>query len=250
MGLGRKIRRKHQNPFARENLRAGIQQVSREATHSLRKGLATAVDGGRRRLTVLVDEASRLDPPACKQGCSWCCRGMKVSTSPWEVLALARWLKVNWSEEALVALGETMQRYDGLDAEAYAKAQLPCPLLDDVSGSCKAYPARPWACMAHLASDAGSCKEAFEVSDAGIAKNLFGTLALGLVHTGFVETVDTMKLTHYNVDLIEGLRIALTPDAEKRWLAGDDVFAAARSAEEDEDLQGDVADSLNALLDG
>lgn len=262
MGFGRKVRRKQQDSrakFTRESLTAGIRQAAHEISQALKKGtsLTAVTDVARRKLTLLVDDASRLDAPACKKGCSWCCRGVRVTASPWELLALASWLRESRDAKALADLSQVIQEHAEatytVSAAALAEAKTPCPLLDLTNDSCTVHAARPWACMAHLASDVGSCKEAHEHPDRGVEKNLFGALALGLVHTGFVEASAELQLVHQEVELIQGLHVALaTPDAEARWLAGEDVFASARRPVDDEDdvnIEQDAVASLNAVLD-
>jgi Fe-S-cluster containining protein len=98
-------------------------------------------------------------PPACHEGCAWCCY-TPVGTVVPEVLRIVAYLRETLSAEQWkslcerVRLGAEQRKLLGL--VQVRRAALPCPLL--VDDRCSAYPVRPLTCRGYSSCDAESCK--------------------------------------------------------------------------------------------
>jgi len=169
---------------------------------------------------------SRFEPPACKQGCAWCC-SFQVGVSSSELGSIFLYVRKHFSAEARKALWErvlaTSRKTDEIfgtqsqsgyqgrfrvgvkrlrDADAPRKraaAQLPCPFL--VSNECSIYPVRPLLCRGYTSQDAEGCKpnRAMMVQNSWIYAIGQGLLS-GLV--AFEQTIGECS----PVELTEGIR--------------------------------------------
>jgi Fe-S-cluster containining protein len=169
-------------------------------------------------------------PPACREGCTWCCHKVVGTAAP-EVLRIAAHLRnvLTAAEcEALHAAAVSGDERRRALGPARRRVALPCPLLRD--GRCAAYPVRPLTCRGYNSSDARRCEAS--VSGAGpVEVPVYGPQQR--LHTfvldGLRAGAEECGLAGDLLDLTAALRVALdTPDAAERWLAGEDVFAAAR----------------------
>ncbi|MCP5368665.1 MAG: YkgJ family cysteine cluster protein [Hyphomicrobiales bacterium] len=168
---------------------------------------------------------------ACAAGCAHCCHAY-ISVSAPEALLAARAVRAlprDRREAALARVRATDESTRGRAPDDRKGAgALPCPLLDPADGRCTIYADRPLSCRAELSADADACERL--VAGAAAARPVpvlpfklkimyGGALALAARQVGLQAGV-----LEYNA----ALRVALdTPDAEARWLAGEDVFAAA-----------------------
>jgi|SRR5579859_5098809 len=184
-------------------------------------------------LTTRAVEASE-DPrrhlPVCRAGCDSCCRVHAVFVAPAEALRLASYLRSTRSPEALTtlraALDSLAPRTAGMSLQDRADARVPCPLLDEATGSCTVHPVRPLLCRGYNSCDLSACLRQLETRDlqttppgnaeqSVVHKHVFAGLVLG---AGRGRVAGPLEL-------IDALRTALsTPDAEARWLAGEPVF--------------------------
>jgi Fe-S-cluster containining protein len=186
-------------------------------------------------LTTRAIEASA-DPkrhlPVCHSGCDSCCRVHAVFVAPAEALRLASYLRATRSADDLAALraalDELTPRTVEMSLQDRADARVPCPLLDEATGSCTVHPARPLLCRGYNSCDLSACLRQLETRDlqatppcnaeqALVHKHVFAGLVLGAGRERIAGPLE----------LIDALRTALsTPDAEARWLAGEPVFDA------------------------
>jgi Fe-S-cluster containining protein len=172
-------------------------------------------------------------PPACKEGCAWCCH-LTVGTAAPEVLRIAAYLRQTLAPDQLEALRarvvEMGERRRALRPDQRSRARLPCALL--VDNRCSAYPVRPLTCRGFNSSDARKCEESLRpgsgvVVPAYAPQQRLCTFVLDGLRAGLEE----VRLDGELLELTAALRIALTmPDAAGRWLAGEAVFAPARLA--------------------
>jgi Fe-S-cluster containining protein len=219
--------------------------VTRSVAEDVRRTLAGAL--GPQRLDDLVDEVHTFaadltarsieaseDPkrhlPVCRAGCDSCCRVHAVFVAPTEALRLASYLRSSRPAEALSALRSQLDdvapRTAEMSLQDRANARVPCPLLDEATGSCTVHPARPLLCRGYNSCDLSACLRQLETGDlvatppcnaeqAVVHKHVFAGLVLG---AGRERVAGPLEL-------IDALRAALsTPDAEARWLAGEPVF--------------------------
>jgi hypothetical protein len=165
-------------------------------------------------------------PVACKRGCSYCCSAVVAVTAP-EVLRIARWLRRNAASVPRLAPGAVLARCDeraGLSLSDLMQQRPNCPLLID--GACGVYTVRPINCRQLLSSSMEACRADFE----GIATNVpFVAEAQqkgAHIRALLLGAMDAAGRDASSYELAQALSIALKlPDAEQRWLGGEDVFA-------------------------
>jgi hypothetical protein len=112
----------------------------------------------------------------------------------------------------------------GVEAAARMGAKLPCPML--VDNACAAYVERPFVCRQTAAYEVEPCMDGYEGRDGLMRAPRRELSASSNAH---VAMLGAMKAAGLNTDGHE-LAAALSavvddPDAEGRWLAGEDVFA-------------------------
>lgn len=168
-------------------------------------------------------------PAVCGPGCSWCCHPLVMVDAP-AVLLLAAWI-APWPAERVQGIRRKIAAYR---ADGYALTTVPrppCPLLED--GKCSVYEVRPLVCRAHNSIDVAPCRRRYEGLDAVIEGEPAPIAVRAAIEAGLAEAMTAMGLGHgLGLDLAAALGIALEqPDAARRWLAGEDVFAAARLPE-------------------
>jgi hypothetical protein len=163
---------------------------------------------------------------ACRRGCSYCCHSF-VGIMPPEAFLLADAVRrgrcANLDPESVVERGRPLE---GLSPDERIGRKLPCPLL--VEGTCSAYAVRPLVCRQATSLDLAGCLDEFE------GRNIGGQIEISSVHLAhsshahavLLGALRAFALPQMAYEMASALRIALTvPDAERRWLAGEDVFA-------------------------
>lgn len=163
---------------------------------------------------------------ACRRGCSHCCVTV-ASVTPPEVFRVAGWLVAEGSRlPEQLSVAAVLARCDAKAGASIAQmlsAKQPCPAL--VDHACGVHPSRPIncrqffstsleACIARFGNDQGEIPFVTAAIDRGLLARI---LLLGAMRAA--GRPDT------SFELSGALRVALTlPDAERRWLAGEDVF--------------------------
>ncbi len=166
---------------------------------------------------------------ACRQGCAFCCHAY-VSVSAPEALLAARTIRSlpePRQTTALARIRETDDRTRGLPLEdRIGSGALPCPLL--VDNRCSVYNVRPFGCRAEMSTDASACEKLVNGLDARkISPALPPNLKM-MYSSALAVAVKNVGLTAGIYEFNAALRIAVdSDDAEKRWLAGEDLFAPA-----------------------
>lgn len=221
---------------------AGVTQVVSEL-HAFAGEMA-------RTLTSQVEAVRRL-PIACTSGCSYCCRGTPVLVSAPEAIHLAEHLRSTRTPDelgAVVARVEaTFARVKDLDIDARAEEKVPCPLLDEATGACTVYDARPVACRAYNSCDAARCAEAH---DAGLASPVLPSnpILFQATHAAGFGLMLASRLRDRETgpyELVNALRTALAePTASSAWLEGKTVFSHTRLSDEGAIAYGDLIDRL------
>lgn len=226
-----------------EQLSAGQKeafQKERALNRQVLSEVATAQEIGSLPLYV----AARIDPHlkelgwqlgiACAKGCSWCCHGLKVEVTPPEAVAIAEYLRVKTEPERLPGLGEALQNEAdearALSIEERWAARRACYFLDEASGACTIWEARPLGCRSHTSLDASACKSAHTGEGDGPAvprptsiESLY-TLARGALHAACEDTGLDMRA----FELANAVAVAFqVPQAAERWRAGERVFDRA-----------------------
>ena len=187
---------------------------------------------------------------ACAKGCAYCCHTFVAATPP-EVFRLADAVRggraAGMSSAVVRARGAPLV---GIPPGDRIGRKLACPLL--VDGACSVYRHRPLACRQATSTDLGACIDEFEGRNLEAQIPISGAY-LNYASNAHVTLLGAIRATGLSTDALElaaALDVALAmPDAETRWLAGDDVFRdvqrpGARTAQTERAIQR-VADALS-----
>jgi Fe-S-cluster containining protein len=179
----------------------------------------------------MVSHYPNVPPVACRAGCAWCCY-KSVAVSPPEVLRIAAYLHTTLTPEELAAVREHIAELDDrtrtMSSLQRAQARLPCALLADQR--CTVHPVRPLTCAGWNSVDVNECKADWLDPESldEISANVMQIEAFQAMRLGMDLGSGELGLENNTLELTTALRIALdTPDAAKRWLAGEQLFAAA-----------------------
>lgn len=160
---------------------------------------------------------------ACMKGCAYCCHGMVAITAP-EVFHLANTVR-RQGPDAASGFRARAAHTANRTADARFGAKLPCPLLG-ADNTCSVYAARPLSCRQVTAFDLAPCREEFDGQTGDIAvpehyvehaRQTQIAVATALHRAG-------LPLRFYELSAAV-LRALETPDAERCWRNGEDVFA-------------------------
>ena len=104
-----------------------------------------------------------------------------------------------------------------------------------IEGMCSVYDARPGACSGFSSTSAEMCRRGFEGEAVQVDTPAVWTSLRGAHKQALWGALAAEKLPAEYYELHHALRIALeVPDAENRWLTGEDIFAGvAREIVED-----------------
>lgn len=166
---------------------------------------------------------------ACAKGCNHCCRLVVTCTAP-EILRVAHWLRQQPGAAAttlIAAVTAAATGREGLTAVELNGQKLPCPML--MSAACGVYAVRPLPCRSLFSMSAQACAEAIDAGTGQVPLVVGALNTTELVRTLMLAALQPLGLSDAGYDLTGGLAAALAmPDAEARWLAGEDVFTSVR----------------------
>ncbi len=165
--------------------------------------------------------------PACREGCAWCCRGVKINVSAPEALAIAERLKSTKSE-LMPAVHAAAERRRNMNTDQYFMAGDPCPFLGS-SNECTIYDVRPMACRRHCCLDASECERAVKNPKLKLPVSQHAPAnAVGAV-SGFAlsAALEDANLDFRMFELASAVSVALRDDAAKRWASGELIFELA-----------------------
>lgn len=163
------------------------------------------------------------EPVACRKGCSHCCISYVAVTAP-ELFLIARSLKgPRRAGVAARVAGADAETHGRSIAERFSSPRL-CPLLED--GACGVYPVRPSACRSLASFDAEVCARSFGTnSEEGLPAPAAPMHLRSAYQASLRAALTLAGLPPVAYELNAGLnRVLQTPDAEARWLNGEDVF--------------------------
>lgn len=173
-------------------------------------------------IATTLDEVSDV-PVACGKGCSHCCHIWVSATAP-EVLHIAQLLKERDGaviERVRTAHGQTKDyNFDTRDEHP-----TPCPLLEQ--DLCSIYESRPMTCRLAASADASICARTYHnISSEDVPTPMVYLFGRNSFAVAMAAGLRKASLPHHAYELNAALTRALnTPDAERRWLAGEDIFS-------------------------
>ena len=166
---------------------------------------------------------------ACKSGCSYCCRALKVSVSLPEIFLLKLHVTSLPAAEGAALrerIADTYSRTRDNNTQERLLQHESCPLL--VDNRCSVYEVRPLSCRAAVSFDADACRRAYAGEQVKINMPQSYFAALKTTSLLLLATMSAAGLDCRSYELNAGLHIALSePDAERRWMDGENIFAIA-----------------------
>jgi Fe-S-cluster containining protein len=173
-------------------------------------------------LTALYDRTVAPHPDiACRKGCSYCCSQDVAVTAP-EAFLVAATIRNN--PAAVAAVLEAEQRLTGLTPEARL-GQVLCPLLSEAA--CSIYAARPLGCHGFVSVNLQACIDTFvehKPPQVPMPQNNVSTLfAVRMMMKAALRLIGREDQTFEMIPAVAA--ILRQPDAERRWLAGEAIFA-------------------------
>lgn len=161
---------------------------------------------------------------ACRKGCSHCCHSFVGATAP-EIFLIAGVIERQHPTRvaSIIERADTTARLGIADRLG---SRIPCALL--IEGVCSAYAERPTVCRKATSTQVQDCIDEFE------GRALDTDITMSKVHVThahqsrmvLVAALTARGLPTTAYELGAGLgRVLRTPDAERTWLEGADVFA-------------------------
>ena len=164
---------------------------------------------------------------ACKRGCAHCCHTWVSAPAP-EILFLAKRIRGRQNVSMIERIRGAHARTKGLTMAGRRLKPIPCPLLD--GDACSVYDVRPSACRFASSANAAICGRCLmEGSNESIPTPVMHLRARAGYQIALACALNYLRLPHYFYEFNAGLMRALeTKDAEKLWLAGNDIFAGVQ----------------------
>ena len=163
---------------------------------------------------------------ACGKGCAFCCYMTVTVTAP-EIFHVANVLREQYKDNPqsiLARVRSADEKTRNLSVRERQMAKIPCALLED--NACSVYPDRPGVCRGLVSISARACERAYNGQDSQIETPAVWTSLRNAQKQALWAALDARNLPSESYDFHHGLRIALeNPDAEERWLKGEDLFA-------------------------
>lgn len=160
---------------------------------------------------------------ACKEGCHHCCY-QRVTANPCQVFTLTQSMKLGLRkadfEELKQIIHESARLSQPLTDDQWESTRIGCPLL--IQGSCAGYNLRPTACRGYNSTSESACKDKLDKIGDRVQIDIIERAIASLYELYFTSKLASIGIDSRQLELIAGLDTALqTPDALKRWLAGD-----------------------------
>jgi len=187
---------------------------------------ANAAKAGHEFFEISLRNNPSKSPVACRKGCAYCCHVTVTARAP-EIFLIASRIRASSKAELadfLSRIRAADQRTRHMTGQERASEKIPCALLKD--GACSVYEVRPGACRGFTSTDADACRRGFNGEQAQITTPSLW-ISLNAAHKQALwGALAAAGLPCESYELHHALRIALeVPDAESRWLAGEDIFA-------------------------
>ena len=160
----------------------------------------------------------------CREGCSYCCHHYVSATVP-ELFVVARDGAARWGGDFIERVNVANEITLGLDSDARGVTKTACPLLAD--NRCSIYESRPLVCRSYASFDLAKCQEDFE-TEGGIDRVPM-PMQLHVMRAAYgLALLAALKLSGLSTVVYEMneavAKIVETPNAEARWLDGQNIF--------------------------
>jgi Fe-S-cluster containining protein len=187
---------------------------------------------------------------ACRKGCGFCCHLTITATAP-EIFLVANALRDQHKDDFSALLYRVQaadQKTRRLSAPDRPAHKIPCAML--VDNACSVYAVRPGACRSLVSRSVATCERGYngenvqvDVPPAWTSFRHAHKQALWAALAGSGKPAECYEYHH-------SLWIALeNPDAESRWLQGEDVFASvAREVIDDPAVNAHNQQLIQALI--
>jgi Fe-S-cluster containining protein len=164
----------------------------------------------------------------CAKGCAFCCHVTVAATAP-EVFLVANTIREHHKDDFEAVLDRVRaadQKTRGLSSYERAVKQIPCALLKD--NVCTVYGVRPGPCRGFTSTSKRACEQGFNGDqNAPVHTPPVWTNIRNAHMQALWAALAAAELPTERYEFHHALRVALeTPDAEARWLRGEDIFAA------------------------
>jgi len=186
----------------------------------------------------------------CARGCGFCCH-LRVNAMATEIFLLANHIRREFKNDfdaVLARIRAADKNARGLSGRDRAKHHFPCGLL--VDNVCTVYSARPSSCRALTSISVSTCERGFQGEEVQVLTPAVWTELRGAHNQAMWAALASVGLPSDGYELNHAVLVALeVPDAEARWLAGEDVFAAVdcdRPDDADRALKKRITDRLIA----
>lgn len=162
-------------------------------------------------------------PIACKKGCSHCCYIWVSATAP-ELLSIAKIIKA-CGDQAVAKVRAAHEMTKQFDFDSRANHPHACPMLED--NVCSIYEFRPKACRLAASGDAEICRRSYHnLTNEDIPTPALNLMARSVYAVAFAVALKRANLPYAAYEFNSGLTRALdVPDAEKKWLGGENIFS-------------------------
>ena len=172
-----------------------------------------------------------------------CCHNWILVTAPEVFLIAAEIGRRASAGQDVARIAQAAAAGRGLDRDARLERRLACPML--ASHLCSIYTVRPLACRGFFSLSLEACQAVFRGEGEDIPAWRPAMLLRGIHDRCMSAAIKAAGLPHGAFEMTEALSLAFADaGASRRWLAGEDVFAAAtpdqRDDVEEEELFLDV----------
>jgi len=162
----------------------------------------------------------------CARGCAFCCHLRVTALAP-EVLYMANFIRKQFGPELESVLARSRAadaKSRGLSAAERPKHKTPCGQL--VDNACSVYAARPSACRGLTSISVKTCERGYNGEEVQVLTPAVWSEIRRADNQALWAALTAAGLPAHSYELNHALLVALeTPDAERRWLNGEDIFA-------------------------
>lgn len=164
-------------------------------------------------------------PVHCAKGCGYCCH-TRVTATAIELFMLARAIRERWNDDIdplKARFRQVESQTRRMPKEMWIDSRIPCAFLAE--GSCSVYESRPLTCRTYASTSLPLCIDWFNHAPVAVPQPDRNQLMRVFILAGMKAALNTAGLENLGYEMGHGLEVAMVPDAEARWLAGEPVFA-------------------------